>query len=96
MSPPVLVRAVFGLMTCWMSSLYLGKARAALYRRTGRRFARKTIITHEGPLKQFVRELAFLSGLRYTNIVRLCEGESGCYRGTEEGPRGRESHADHG
>jgi Protein tyrosine and serine/threonine kinase len=31
----------------------------------------KAIITHEGPLKQLVRELAFLSGLRYTNIVRF-------------------------
>jgi Protein kinase domain len=40
-------------------------------KRTGRRFARKTIITHEGPLKQLVRELAFLSGLRCTNIVRF-------------------------
>jgi mitogen-activated protein kinase kinase len=40
-------------------------------RRTGRRVARKTIITHEGPLKQLVRELAFPSGLRYTNIVRF-------------------------
>ncbi|KAI0301070.1 kinase-like domain-containing protein [Multifurca ochricompacta] len=40
-------------------------------KRSGRRFARKTIITHEGPLKQLVRELAFLSGLRHTNVVRF-------------------------
>ena len=39
--------------------------------RTGRRLARKTIITHEGPLKQLARELAFLSGLRHMNIVRF-------------------------
>jgi mitogen-activated protein kinase kinase len=39
--------------------------------RTGRRLARKTIITHEGPLKQLVRELAFLAGLRHMNIVRF-------------------------
>ncbi|KAH9055441.1 Pkinase-domain-containing protein [Lactarius vividus] len=30
-----------------------------------------TIITHEGPLKQLARELAFLSGLRHVNIVRF-------------------------
>jgi mitogen-activated protein kinase kinase len=39
--------------------------------RTGRRLARKTIITHEGPLKQLARELAFLSGMRHMNIVRF-------------------------
>lgn len=39
--------------------------------RTGRRLARKMIITHEGPLKQLARELAFLSGLRHVNIVRF-------------------------
>ena len=39
--------------------------------RTGKRLARKTIITHEGPLKQLARELAFLSGLRHMNIVRF-------------------------
>ncbi|KAF8269228.1 kinase-like protein [Lactarius quietus] len=39
--------------------------------RTGRRLARKTIITHEGPLKQLARELAFLSSLRHVNIVRF-------------------------
>jgi len=48
-----------------------GAVQAVQDKRTGRRFARKTIITHEGPLKQLVRELAFLSGLRYTNIVRF-------------------------
>jgi len=39
--------------------------------RNGRRYARKTIVTHEGPLKQLVRELAFLSGLRHAHIVRF-------------------------
>ena len=48
-----------------------GAVQAVQDKRTGRRFARKTIITHEGPLKQLVRELAFLSGLRCTNIVRF-------------------------
>jgi serine/threonine protein kinase len=48
-----------------------GAVQAVQDKRTGRRFARKTIITHEGPLKQLVRELAFLSGLRHTNIVRF-------------------------
>ena len=48
-----------------------GTVQAVQDKRTGRRFARKTIITHEGPLKQLVRELAFLSGLRCTNIVRF-------------------------
>jgi hypothetical protein len=48
-----------------------GAVQAVQDKRTGRRFARKTIITHEGPLKQLVRELAFLSGLRHTNVVRF-------------------------
>ncbi|KAI0250176.1 kinase-like domain-containing protein [Lactifluus subvellereus] len=48
-----------------------GAVEAVKDKRTGRRFARKTIITHEGPLKQLVRELAFLSGLRHTNVVRF-------------------------
>ncbi|KAI9456304.1 kinase [Russula earlei] len=48
-----------------------GAVEAVRDKRTGRRFARKTIITHEGPLKQLVRELAFLSGLRHTNVVRF-------------------------
>jgi len=48
-----------------------GAVQAVQDKRTGRRLARKTIITHEGPLKQLVRELAFLSGLRHTNIVRF-------------------------
>ena len=48
-----------------------GAVQAVQDKRTGRRYARKTIITHEGPLKQLVRELAFLSGLKYTNIVRF-------------------------
>ncbi|KAH9961497.1 kinase-like domain-containing protein [Russula dissimulans] len=48
-----------------------GAVEAVQDKRTGRRFARKTIITHEGPLKQLVRELAFLSGLRHTNVVRF-------------------------
>jgi serine/threonine protein kinase len=39
--------------------------------RNGRRYARKTIATHEGPLKQLVRELAFLSGLRHAHVVRF-------------------------
>jgi len=39
--------------------------------RNGRRYARKTIVTHEGPLKQLVRELAFLSGLRHAHVVRF-------------------------
>lgn len=39
--------------------------------RTGRQLARKTLITHEGPLKQLARELAFLAGLRHMNIVRF-------------------------
>jgi mitogen-activated protein kinase kinase len=48
-----------------------GAVQAVQDKRTGRRFVRKTIITHEGPLKQLVRELAFLSGLRHTNVVRF-------------------------
>ena len=48
-----------------------GAVQAVQDKRTGRRYARKTIITHEGPLKQLVRELAFLSGLRHTNVVRF-------------------------
>ena len=50
-----------------------GAVQAVQDKRTGRRFARKTIITHhdEGLLKQLGRELVFLSGLRYTNIVRF-------------------------
>jgi serine/threonine protein kinase len=39
--------------------------------RNGRRYARKTIVAHESPLKQLVRELAFLSGLRHAHIVRF-------------------------
>ncbi|KAI9451946.1 hypothetical protein F5148DRAFT_1332479 [Russula earlei] len=37
----------------------------------GHQFACKTIITHEGPLKQLMHELAFLSGLRHTNMVHF-------------------------
>jgi mitogen-activated protein kinase kinase len=48
-----------------------GAVEAVQDTRTGRRMARKTIITHEGPLKQLARELAFLSGLRHANIVRF-------------------------
>ena len=48
-----------------------GAVQAVQDTRTGRRLARKTVITHEGPLKQLARELAFLSGLRHTNIVRF-------------------------
>ena len=48
-----------------------GAVEAVQDTRTGRRLARKTIITHEGPLKQLARELAFLSGLRHMNIVRF-------------------------
>jgi hypothetical protein len=48
-----------------------GAVEAVQDTRTGRRYARKTIVTHEGPLKQLVRELAFLSSLRHTNVVRF-------------------------
>ena len=48
-----------------------GAVQAVQDTRTGRKLARKTIITHEGPLKQLARELAFLSGLRHMNIVRF-------------------------
>ena len=74
MSQSALVRAAFGLVTSSMTLLYSRKVRVVLYRRcrTSRRVvARKTITTHKGPLKQLVRELAFLSSLRYTNIVRF-------------------------
>ncbi|KAI0267082.1 kinase-like domain-containing protein [Gloeopeniophorella convolvens] len=48
-----------------------GAVQAVRDRRTGRALARKTIITHEGPLKQLVRELAILSGLAHTHVVRF-------------------------
>jgi serine/threonine protein kinase len=55
-----------------------GTVQAVQDKRTGLRFARKTIITREGPLKQLVRELALLSGLRYTNIVRFYGAYMSC------------------
>jgi Protein kinase domain len=48
-----------------------GTVQAVRDTRTERRYARKTIATHEGPLKQLVRELAFLAGLRHAHIVRF-------------------------
>ena len=48
-----------------------GAVQAVRDTRTGRRYARKTIATHEGPLKQLARELAFLAGLRHAHIVRF-------------------------
>jgi serine/threonine protein kinase len=48
-----------------------GAVQAVRDTRTGSRYARKTIATHEGPLKQLARELAFLAGLRHTHIVRF-------------------------
>ncbi|KAI9440285.1 hypothetical protein F5148DRAFT_1154060 [Russula earlei] len=38
---------------------------------TGHQFVHKMIIMHEGPLKQLVHELAFLSSLRHTNMVHF-------------------------
>ena len=48
-----------------------GVVQAVQDTRTGKRLARKTIITHEGPLKQLIRELVFLSRLRHINIVHF-------------------------
>jgi serine/threonine protein kinase len=48
-----------------------GAVQAVRDTRTGRRYARKAIATHEGPLKQLARGLVFLAGLRHTHIVRF-------------------------
>ncbi|KAI9453830.1 hypothetical protein F5148DRAFT_1151873 [Russula earlei] len=40
-------------------------------KQTGCWFVCKMIITHEGPLKHLVHELAFLSGLRHMNMVHF-------------------------
>ncbi|KAI9512781.1 hypothetical protein F5148DRAFT_1145777 [Russula earlei] len=63
-------------MAYWTSSLCLGKGQAGMVevvwdKRTGHQFACKMIIMHEGLLKQLVCELAFLSGLRHTNMVHF-------------------------
>ena len=49
----------------------LGAVEAVEDARNGRRYARQTIVAHESPLNQLVRELAFLSSLRYAHIVRF-------------------------
>jgi mitogen-activated protein kinase kinase len=40
-------------------------------RRTGKLLARKTITTREAPMKQVVRELALITAIKHTNIIRF-------------------------
>ena len=40
-------------------------------RRTGRSMARKTITTHETPMKQLVRELGIINTIKHPNIIRF-------------------------
>lgn len=40
-------------------------------RRTGKLLARKTITTREAPMKQVVRELALITTIKHTNIIRF-------------------------
>lgn len=40
-------------------------------RRTGKSMARKTITTHETPMKQLVRELGIITTIRHPNIIRF-------------------------
>jgi mitogen-activated protein kinase kinase len=40
-------------------------------RRTGKSMARKTITTHETPMKQLVRELGIITTIKHPNIIRF-------------------------
>jgi mitogen-activated protein kinase kinase len=40
-------------------------------KRTGKSMARKTITTHETPMKQLVRELGIITTIRHPNIIRF-------------------------